>query len=50
MISVKTITSLNALAQNERERLDQADEQRAGGGERIAREPADDRADEALQR
>ena len=49
MISVKTITSLNALAQIRRERLEQADEQRAGRGERIAHEAADDRADEALE-
>ena len=32
-----------------RERLDQADQQRAGGGNRVARQAADDRADEALQ-
>ena len=32
-----------------RERLEQADEQRAGRGERIADEAADDRADEALE-
>ena len=49
MISVKTITSLKALAQNELKLSSSADQQRAERRRRIAGEAAEDRGDEALQ-